>query len=160
VFWKEGGTYDYIVSNDRDCCGNYKGYSLNISYTSFKIWDEKSQGHSVGWGAPKPPQNEWCHVAGTFDGEQLKIYCNATLSNSVAFSGKIGTPATYEFAIGGLGHGPGTYNITGIIDEVAVFNVALTENDIENIMKKGLEAIGTAVSPKEKLTTTWASIKK
>lgn len=160
VFWKGGGTYDYIVSNDRDCCGQYKGYSLNLSYTSFKIWDDKSQGHSVGWSNPKPPRDEWCHAAGTFDGGQLKIYLNGTLNNSVAFSGKIGIPATYEFAIGGLGHGPGTYNIDGIIDEVAVFNVALIENDIKSIMTKGLEAIGTAVSQSGKLTTTWAEIKK
>jgi hypothetical protein len=160
VFWKGGGTYDYIVSNDRDCCGQYKGYSLNLSYTTFQIWDDNSQSHSVGWSNPKPKQGEWCHAAGTFDGKQLKVYLNGALNNTLAFVGKIGIPASYEFAIGGLGFGPGTYNIDGIIDEVAVFNVALSENDIKSIMTKGLEAIGTAVSPKGQLTTTWAAIKK
>ena len=50
----------------------------------------------------------------------------------------------------------------GLIDEVAVFNVALTEDDIKSIMKNGIaKATGiAAVSPAAKLATTWASIKK
>ena len=51
--------------------------------------------------------------------------------------------------------------VVGVIDEVAVFNVALTEDDINDIMSNGLaEALGiAAVSPTGKLTTTWGSIK-
>lgn len=50
---------------------------------------------------------------------------------------------------------------SGLIDEVAIFNVALEEGDIQAIMNKGLErALGiVAVYPAGKLTTTWASIK-
>ena len=49
----------------------------------------------------------------------------------------------------------------GLIDEVGLFNKALTEDDIKNIMTNGLEkAIGIiAVSPKDKLTQTWGTIK-
>jgi hypothetical protein len=47
----------------------------------------------------------------------------------------------------------------GIIDEVALFNVVLTEDDIKTIMNKGLEGM-TAVSPSGKLATTWADIKQ
>jgi len=31
--------YEYIVSNDRDCCGQYKGYSLSLGYTGFQVQD-------------------------------------------------------------------------------------------------------------------------
>ena len=48
---------------------------------------------------------------------------------------------------------------SGLIDEVAIFNVVLTDDDIQTIMTKGLEGI-SAVSPSGKLTTTWAEIKK
>ncbi len=163
--------YEYIVSNDRDCCGQYKGYSLSLGYTGFQIWDTNAEGfvkHNTASAShkvtltSKPSLEKWCHLAGSFDGEQLKIYLDGEVSNSAAFSGKIGTPATYEFAIGALGHGQGAYNTNSIIDEVAVFNVALSDNDIGSIMTKGLEkATGmTAVSPSSKLTTTWAQIKK
>jgi hypothetical protein len=49
----------------------------------------------------------------------------------------------------------------GLIDEVAVFNVARTEDDIKNIMKNGIgKATGiAAVSPAGKLAQTWAKIK-
>ncbi len=50
----------------------------------------------------------------------------------------------------------------GIIDDVGIFNVALTVDDINNIMNDGLaRATGmTAVSSQEKLATTWSEIKK
>ncbi len=161
VYPMADSNYEYIVSNDRDCCGQYKGYSLSLGYTGFQIWDTNSASHKVTL-ASKPTLKKWCHLAGSFDGKQLKIYLDGEVSNSAAFSGKIGTPATYEFAIGALGHGQGAYNTNSIIDEVAVFNVALSDNDIGNIMTKGLEkATGmTAVSPLDKLATTWGEIKK
>ena len=46
----------------------------------------------------------------------------------------------------------------GFIDEVAIFNVALTEDDIKSIMTKGLSSV-SAVSPCCKLTTTWGRMK-
>jgi hypothetical protein len=51
--------------------------------------------------------------------------------------------------------------LEGLIDEVAIFNVALTDRDIQNIADKGLEeAISpTGVNISGKLTTTWATVK-
>lgn len=48
-----------------------------------------------------------------------------------------------------------------VVDEVGLFNVALTKDDIKNIVTKGLSrALGiTAVSPTGKLAQTWGSIK-
>ena len=43
------------------------------------------------------------------------------------------------------------------IDEVGIFNVSLTEEDIAELISKG---ITTAVSPSGKLATTWGEIKK
>ncbi len=42
------------------------------------------------------------------------------------------------------------------MDNVAIFNVALTEEQIKETME-GLKA--AAVAPQEKLTTTWARLK-
>ena len=51
---------------------------------------------------------------------------------------------------------------TGLIDEIAIFDVALTKNDLNTIMKNGLEvATGfRSVSTTGKLTTIWGQIKK
>ena len=48
----------------------------------------------------------------------------------------------------------------GIIDEVAIFNVVLSEDDIKNIMNNGLANAVTAVSRLGKLTTTWGGVKQ
>ena len=50
----------------------------------------------------------------------------------------------------------------GVIDEVALFSVALEEEDIQEIMNNGLaEALQIlAVDPAEKLTVTWGGIKE
>lgn len=48
----------------------------------------------------------------------------------------------------------------GVVDEVAIFNVVLSEDDIKNIMLNGLENIITAVSTSGKLATTWGGIKQ
>jgi hypothetical protein len=47
----------------------------------------------------------------------------------------------------------------GIVDEVAIFNVALSENDIQDMMKYGLYMSAFAVKPADKITTRWAYIK-
>jgi len=47
----------------------------------------------------------------------------------------------------------------GIIDDVAIFNVVLSEDEIQSIMDDGLDA-AFDVSATDKLTTTWATLKK
>ena len=47
----------------------------------------------------------------------------------------------------------------GLIDDAGIFNVALTVDEINDIMSKGLSGI-TAVSPSGKLATTWSELKK
>ena len=46
----------------------------------------------------------------------------------------------------------------GLLDEIAIFKEALTEDEIESVMQ-GLASLIIAVEPSGKLTTTWASIK-
>ena len=47
----------------------------------------------------------------------------------------------------------------GIIDDVAIFSVVLSEGEIQSIMDDGLEK-AFDVSPGDKLTTTWAYLKQ
>ena len=75
------------------------------------------------------------------------------LSDPIADSGidvYIGT-STYAFSDA----------LKGVLDEVAIFNKALTESEIQEIMTDGLEkATGIlAVAPAGKLASTWGSIK-
>ncbi len=47
----------------------------------------------------------------------------------------------------------------GTIDDLAIFNIALEENDIEAIMLQGLSGVVLSVTPAEKLAGTWGALK-
>ena len=51
------------------------------------------------------------------------------------------------------------YHLDGMLDDVAVFNIALSEEDLQQLVEEGL-ADTLAVFPSGKLATTWARIKK
>jgi hypothetical protein len=105
---------------------------------------------------------QWYHVGGVINNEEgsIRAYVDGELRHDQTFD--VGdTPGTpTEIWVGGSPEG-GRW-INGVVDEVAFFNVALTEDDIKTIMTDGLagEQPGTAVDPLRKLTTTWGDIKK
>ena len=51
------------------------------------------------------------------------------------------------------------WDFSGVLDEIAIFNVALSEDDLNTVMADGLEK-ALAVSPIGRLTTTWGNIKR
>jgi len=124
------GSLQYILSNDRDCCGSYKGYSLYFDggFPIFQIWDSNSQPH-VLISSINQTINSWNHIVGTFDGNTMKIYVNGQLSNSSSFSGVIGTPPSYNLNIGSMGAYP-SYNFVGLIDEVRIYSRALPATEV------------------------------
>ena len=71
--------------------------------------------------------DNWYLVVGTFDSQSLKIYVNGQLSNSKEASGKISTYDT-DLYIGRLRNL--NYYTPGKIDEVRIYNRALTQTEI------------------------------
>ena len=102
---------------------------------------------------------KWYHIAGVVDSDARLVYIflDGTLDNDpMEHSGEMMNP-NVPTTIGksGVAH---VYDFHGIIDEVAIFNVALTEDDIKSIMTKGLKSV-SAVSPAGKLASVWSTIK-
>jgi len=112
-------------------------------------------GHTCGPASTELNTDEWYHVTGVFDGSQLRVYINGSLENAEDHAGEI-TTSDGPIIIGSYA-GTG-YKSNVVIDELAIFNDALTEDDIKQIMTAGLVVPG-AVSPKDKLSSTWAKLK-
>jgi hypothetical protein len=74
--------------------------------------------------------NTWTFLAGTYDGSTLKLYVNGTLDASKAKRGAITTTAD-PLRLGGDWSGE---MFTGILDNVRVYNVALTQSQIQSDM--------------------------
>ncbi len=89
--------------------------------------------------------NTWSHLAGTYDGTTLKLYLNGNLVSSVSVSGTIPT-STGALSIGG-DSGSGQY-WTGKIDEVRVYNRALSATEVQTDMSNPvMGAVGSRPSP-------------
>jgi hypothetical protein len=76
--------------------------------------------------------NTWHHVAGTFDGQQLKIYIDGILAGTRAFPGTIVPSTDYSLKIGKLAddNQPDTRYWAGQIDEVRIWHKVLTQQQI------------------------------
>jgi hypothetical protein len=81
-----------------------------------------------GATAPNPlALNTWTHLASTYDGTTLRLYVNGTQVATKAFSGAMAATAS-PLRIGGNAVW-GEY-FTGLIDEVRVYNRALSATEI------------------------------
>ena len=102
--------------------------------------------------------NEWQHVAVVFDAGNVTIYKDGEQMHSGEHQEKsIHAPKT-PLAMGRAMNGGVWDYFKGLMDEVAVFEAALTEEDVGDILNQGLQrSIG--VSSIASLAATWASVK-
>jgi len=143
-----------------NAAGGTKGWAIDIGSASgsFRKFVYLESGLQIFDGPTKPEIEEWQHLAFTYDGTEFKAYLNGEVYGTTVASGDL-TESQEPIGIGI--NSTRAHAFAGIIDEVGVFNKALTESDIKGIMTEGLDMmLGiTAVDLSGKLTTTWAGIK-
>jgi hypothetical protein len=127
--------------------------TLDMGFTVGNAWPGSF------FGKTTVADEQWHHVAATYDQKAMTLYVNGELDAEMA---RNSTPDTNTavLAIGAVFE-TGTSPLKGSMDDVGLFNIALDGDAVKNIMEKGLkEAVGVAVLfPKERATTTWATIK-
>ena len=108
------------------------------------------------WSKSLLNDDKWHQIAGTYDGKEVKVYINGELEASNAAAGPFKPGPKF---IGSRDDKQEAF--TGLIDEIAFFNAALSEADVKAISDSGLSvALGfAAVSPQAKLAMTWAQLK-
>ncbi|MCX6232592.1 MAG: peptide-N-glycosidase F-related protein [Bacteroidetes bacterium] len=87
--------------------------------------------------------NVWQHYAFVYDGTHTYFYLNGNLVGSATASGVL-TIGTTPFAIGKSPLGTFNFYYNGRIDEVSLWNKALTQTDVQDIMQN---EINTAANP-------------
>ena len=125
---------------------------------------------------------KWHHIVGTYNEPMLYVYVDGTLvgeqeneavNNPLLPGGKEvpkptfarsrGKPGPFMIGAQHIGRQVGTqrpsYGVDGLIDEVGLFNHALTLEEIKQISRHGLAQF-LAVSPRKKLAITWGEIKR
>lgn len=86
--------------------------------------------------------NTWYHVAMTYDGSALKLYVNGSLDGSVSGSGPVPAKAV-PLRIGGPSSGPWWFN--GRVDEVSLYQRALSASEIQAVYNAG--SAGKCLAP-------------
>src|SRR3990172_8885391 len=80
--------------------------------------------------------NRWYHVAGTYDGVNIKIYVNGVLQGTTPASITIGNTGILSLGYHDL---PGSeYYLDGNLDDVRIWNVARTQSEIQADMLRTL----------------------
>ncbi len=99
---------------------------------------------------------KWIHIAATYDAAsgQARLYINGEVDSENNFSGDI---IASDEAIW-LGRG-GTPFLDGRLDEVRVSNIARSQQEIQQLMNHGIDAV-LSVTPQDRLSTTWGKLKK
>lgn len=128
---------------------NFDGWSLNIFNGDIRA-TYFANGNYVSDGGP--PQNgglnggpvgdnQWHHVAFTVDASGGNIYVDGVLSTNKAW---VGIPGGQNSAAPlYFGHGPAPAQYVGLLDEVTLWNQALTQAQIQTNMNRGLTGLET-----------------
>ncbi len=106
-------------------------------------------------GGPSIIDKDWHFIAATWDGSVIKIYIDGKKAKELPCKGKLskGNGALYIGSRGGGGRW-----VEGFLDEIKIYNRALDAKEITADMEN--PAINLAVSPAEKLATSWGAIKR
>jgi len=172
------GTSDYVEIPDDESLDLWDSYTLEawiyqLESRSSRIIDKITAGTSDGPHLDTHPGTKlrscagncisteidysletWVHAVNTFDDGQVKLY----IDGSVEGEGEVNSPLpgnSLSVKIAADSNGQNLF--LGIIDEVRIYNRALTGDEVE----QNMEAEGLAVEPSEqKLAVTWADLKR
>jgi len=154
--------------------GNQRSYTMHLHHDSALglAVDCSSNGAyqagvaatSVNTEAGVLVESEWQHVAMTFKAEDmLRLYINGEMKAEgetdvidALFDNNVPLLIGNDFQIGGAHRAGQPREFTGIIDEVAIFNRVLSEDEIQKVMDGAIlpvESVG-------RLAATWGSIKE
>ena len=73
--------------------------------------------------------NQWQHLAFTYDGSYIRLYKNGNLVDNTAANGTI-TQTTQSFNLGILDYQGSPFHLNGRLDEIRLWDVALSQNEI------------------------------
>ena len=109
-------------------CGEQSGYILMMFNAKLTFWLAGSGAYNVVSTPTNYTDNSWHQVVAVYDGVTQSIYVDGVLKNSMPFN--YNTFNTANWALGGYNGCNGGFE--GKVDEIKVFNRALSATEIHN----------------------------
>ena len=150
-------TYDYhstVMVGAGDVYGEQAGYGLN--FHSGTLQGEISHGYSgggdnnIGVAGTLVPLGVWTLLTLTWDGSNVYLYINGVEQASTTQTIDVSTVPSYStFGIGAetLNGSPAGLYFPGSIDDVRVYDRALSATEVEGLYQSGLAKINVSQSP-------------
>jgi len=162
--WESGWNCVFSMQAGSSNGETYGIYFGNSGGTEILCWTKLIGvgGKSVTSGVGSVKLSEWVHGTITYDGTKLIAYKNGEKAGETPVTGDMDNgDKKGRFVIGGnynsLDGGLSEWSST-TVDEVLVFDNALTADEVKTYMNKGFGG-STAVNASEKLATKWSVIK-
>tara|TARA_R110002020_G_scaffold326442_1_gene542102 strand:+ start:376 stop:1161 length:786 start_codon:yes stop_codon:yes gene_type:complete len=119
---------------------------LYLWYTNVVYFGVRNGGSPSAASQAFTADGNWHHICGTYDGSTgtIKLYIDGSLVST-----QTGAPSTTSDLSGNfvVGKSGGSDYNEGLIDEVAIFNSALSASDVTAIYNSGVPADLTSLSP-------------
>jgi len=130
-----GGAFGPYVAKGDHCYGLQHSAGNGIE---FFIWDSTTW-YAAFYAVDESFNNEWHHVVGTYDGMQLKTYVDGILCAVTDHIGSMGSD-TYTVNIGRSSEYTDRF-YEGLIDDVRIYDKALSQAEIVSIMDGTLGSV-------------------
>ncbi len=133
-----------IISIDKSDAGTLAAFYVKILTSTQKFrFDVVNSANSakVAQTTQTFNTNEWYHLAGTFNGTDIKLFVNGSNDGNGTFTGTLPTPT------GNMAIGASYYNGSlvdwwpGNLANVAIWNRALSSDEINSVMWKGYQSL-------------------
>ncbi len=139
----EGGDDDWqgVISKRNDWATDKMMWQIRVNVKSQLIEFER-EGSAPNCGDRILPRGKWTHVAATFDKTTVVFYINGEVTgqDNFSFGSKTDSPV-----IIGAADPSGLQTFNGAVDEVCIFNNALSKDDITLLYNTS----GTSFAPSE-----------
>lgn len=109
-------------------------WRLSMDGVGDKLHTSVDQGPIIGVDGQSPlPPDEWHHVAAVYNGSLLTLYMDGQPDGSQPWSGAVGHN-DFDLLIGENAERTGRF-LNGLVDEVRVYNHALTQDEIARLIR-------------------------
>jgi Concanavalin A-like lectin/glucanases superfamily/Bacterial TSP3 repeat len=129
VSYKENSTCGFVLDLNDDATNHYPRFNVRVQPASgLAAWKSVTSEHTV-------PLNTWVHLAGTYDGNKIRLYQNGVLqvesSGTDAAGAMVNTCA--DIMTVGSRNSKNQHWFPGAIDEVQIYGRALTPGEMQEL---------------------------
>lgn len=133
-----------IIKGDSKLADGYELGLLSSGKVSFRINQFSSDTRKINSSILDPINGTWMHVAGTFNGTEMKIYINGVKNKSITFNSPLAIGTNNLALLLGASIDE-TSLLKGAIDDARIYSYALSDSEVYDLATlPGQKADGTA----------------